>query len=299
MTKLTLDQVKTQALRDYNLVLVSSDYKTAHTPLCWHYLDDETVFKRSWVNIKAGYLGTKNVNNYKADKLFIETFKGLGYKLEQNKEQYLEANRIGAHDRVFILSNERVPGLWKVTKSNFERSAETHLNNSGMNLGELLIYSILVNNNIEFKQEYLVEIDGDSHIFDFYLPEYNLYIEYDGIQHYKSIGYFGGKDGLDTRMLRDSIKDSYVKSQNAKIVRIPYTYSEQEAVMPVLEKYIGITLKKGKLYFSGIIKEVAEYYKCHSSKDTCAKFNLNRTTVNKYYKLLYGKAKVARKHVTS
>ena len=38
-------------------------------------------------------------------------------------------------------------------------------------------------------------IVGKSNIIlvDFYLPDYNLFIEYNGIQHYIPIEYFGGK----------------------------------------------------------------------------------------------------------
>lgn len=298
MRKLTIEQVKEQALKEYNLVLVSNEYVDSKKPLEWHYIDDNITFKRSWSNIKSGYTGTKNINNYESDKKFIESYKDLEYKLEQTEKEYLSANRIGANDRVFIVSNKKIPGLWKATKRNFERSAETHLNNSGMNFGELLIYSILVNNNIKFIQEYKVSINGKTNIFDFYVPEYNLYIEYDGIQHYNSIGYFGGDISYSDRISRDRSKDLYVKSNNASIARIPYTCSSQEEIIDCIKRYITSTLIIGKTYFSGKIKEVAKYYSTHSSKETCDRYGINRTTVNKYYKLVYGKAKVYRSNVT-
>lgn len=298
MRKLTIEQVKEQALKEYNLILVSNEYLYANMPLEWHYVDDNTIFKRSWSNIKHGYRGAQNINNYEGDKKFIETYKDLGYKLEQTEKEYLSANRVGGSDRVFIVSNKKIPGLWNVTKRNFQRSAETHLNNSGMNFGELLIYSILVNNNIKFIQEYKVSINGKTNIFDFYVPEYNLYIEYDGIQHYTPIDYFGGETNYNNRIARDKYKDIYVKDNNARIVRIPYTCSSQEEIIDCIKGYITSNLIKGKTYFSGKIKEVAKYYSVHSSKETCDRFGINRTTVNKYYKLVYGKAKVRGKNVT-
>jgi protein-arginine kinase activator protein McsA len=43
--------------------------------------------------------------------------------------------------------------------------------------------------------------------FDFYLPNLNTCIEYDGEQHYKPISTFGGEEGLRKQQLRDKIKE--------------------------------------------------------------------------------------------
>ena len=58
--------------------------------------------------------------------------------------------------------------------------------------------------------------------FDFYLPDYNTCIEYDGIQHFEVVDYFGGLDGFITTKIRDTIKNEYCKSKNIKLIRIPY-----------------------------------------------------------------------------
>lgn len=58
--------------------------------------------------------------------------------------------------------------------------------------------------------------------FDFYLPDYNLCIEYDGEQHYKIVNYWGGEKGLKERQLRDSIKNEFCKNNYIKLLRIPY-----------------------------------------------------------------------------
>lgn len=42
--------------------------------------------------------------------------------------------------------------------------------------------------------------------FDFYLPDYNILIEYNGKQHYEPIKYFGGQKTFDNQVLRDNIK---------------------------------------------------------------------------------------------
>lgn len=64
--------------------------------------------------------------------------------------------------------------------------------------------------------------------FDFYIPSYNLCIEYDGIQHFEPCT-FGGislkkaKENLHSCKIRDSIKTSYCEQHGIKLLRIPYT----------------------------------------------------------------------------
>lgn len=58
--------------------------------------------------------------------------------------------------------------------------------------------------------------------FDFYIPSYNLCIEYDGEQHFRSVDYFGGEDGFQQRQHNDEIKTQYCESHNIHLLRIPY-----------------------------------------------------------------------------
>ncbi len=63
--------------------------------------------------------------------------------------------------------------------------------------------------------------------FDFYLPDYNTCIEYDGEQHYKALDFYGiGKEEAKKRFEegkeRDRIKDQYCKNNGIKLIRIPY-----------------------------------------------------------------------------
>ena len=58
--------------------------------------------------------------------------------------------------------------------------------------------------------------------FDFYLPSYNILIEYDGKQHYEIVEHFGGLDGFILTKIRDTIKDIYCKDNDIKLIRIPY-----------------------------------------------------------------------------
>ena len=58
--------------------------------------------------------------------------------------------------------------------------------------------------------------------FDFYLPQYNCCIEFDGGQHYEIIEWFGGLEGFIDRKIKDTIKNIYCQQNNIKLIRIPY-----------------------------------------------------------------------------
>ena len=67
--------------------------------------------------------------------------------------------------------------------------------------------------------------------FDFYLPEYNICIEYDGEQHYEN-GRFKWrengkrKNSFRTTKLHDAIKDEYCSTHKIPLIRIPYWESD-------------------------------------------------------------------------
>lgn len=74
--------------------------------------------------------------------------------------------------------------------------------------------------------------------FDFFLPKYNLLIEYDGKQHFTSIDFFGGEDMFRYQKERDDIKNRYAKNNKINLLRIPHTIKDEN-----IEKEIEKTLK--------------------------------------------------------
>lgn len=59
--------------------------------------------------------------------------------------------------------------------------------------------------------------------FDFYLPDYNCCIEYDGFTHYIANGGWNTEENLAGIQYRDNIKNTFCKDNNIRLVRIPYT----------------------------------------------------------------------------
>jgi hypothetical protein len=59
--------------------------------------------------------------------------------------------------------------------------------------------------------------------FDFFIPDYNLAIEFQGKQHYKKNCFnFDGYDDFEEVQIRDQIKRDYCASHNIKLIEIPY-----------------------------------------------------------------------------
>lgn len=87
--------------------------------------------------------------------------------------------------------------------------------------GEERIRKFLELNKIEFAQEKRFEDcrDKKSLPFDFYLPQYNLLIEFDGQQHYEPKF---GEDSFVQLQKHDKIKNQYCKDNNINLLRIPY-----------------------------------------------------------------------------
>lgn len=62
--------------------------------------------------------------------------------------------------------------------------------------------------------------------FDFYLPDYNMCIEFDGEQHYREVAFGGSKEHFEKVRAHDQIKTDYCTANGIKLVRIPYYNAE-------------------------------------------------------------------------
>lgn len=92
--------------------------------------------------------------------------------------------------------------------------------------GEKLISSILEKEGINFERQKTFDScrfvkTGRLAKFDFYLPDYNIIIEYDGEQHFKENSIF--RDELQDIQERDNFKNSWCYLNNIRLIRIPYT----------------------------------------------------------------------------
>lgn len=128
----------------------------------------------------------------------------------------------------------RIDRSWDKRSKKYARHRRKHPSSL-----ERRIESFLVDNVVKFEKEWtrpdLIKLSrGLSYrlYFDFYLPEYKLFIEVDGIHHFKPIR---GKAKLKTQKFNDSIKDKFCKRNNYNILRIPY-FKIEEAERRICQK---------------------------------------------------------------
>jgi very-short-patch-repair endonuclease len=117
-------------------------------------------------------------------------------------------------------------GYWLTTPNDILRGFGCPICNASK--GENKISEILDSLNINYSRQ--KTFDGCKHKnllrFDFYLPEHNMCIEYDGRQHFEPVDIFGGEDEFLKTKNRDKIKTNFCLDNNIKLVRIPHTDKE-------------------------------------------------------------------------
>jgi len=156
--------------------------------------------------------GLEKLDNEKVVEQFKET--------HGDKYNYSLINYINAHTKVNIICPEH--GRWRQTPNN-------HKNGNGCPIckeskGERKIRNLLNENKVNFISQYKFK-DCKNILqlpFDFYLPEYNICIEYNGMQHYKPIEHFGGRLGFKKRIINDNIKKGYCEKNNILLITINY-----------------------------------------------------------------------------
>ena len=94
------------------------------------------------------------------------------------------------------------------------------------------IGELLKQNGISYIPEYRFDDCRDKQAlpFDYYLPDLNIAIEYDGIQHFKPVDLFGGEQAFLILQKHDEIKTDYCKEHNIELIRIPYTTTDEEII---------------------------------------------------------------------
>ena len=97
--------------------------------------------------------------------------------------------------------------------------------------GEITIAEILTEAELDFKEEYsfpdLVSNTGRPLRFDFAVfddgGDLDFLIEYQGIQHYESIDFFGGENAFMHRQNLDNRKRHLCEENGLNLIAWPYT----------------------------------------------------------------------------
>lgn len=132
--------------------------------------------------------------------------------------------------------------IWEVRPADlmYRGSSCPHCNDiSTISKGERLVQQYLDTHNIKYIREQ--RLKNKKLRFDFWLPENDIAIEYNGRQHYKYIKFFHqNNQGFKKMKERDEEKRRYCRDNNITLLEIPYTW-KQVTVIKYLSEYLGST----------------------------------------------------------
>jgi len=118
----------------------------------------------------------------------------------------------------------------------FSQSPDNHMQGNGCPICktskiELITNDFLKKNNIEYNYEKKFDWTGLMSL-DFYLPEYNMAVECQGGQHFKSVEFFGGEDGFEKTLKRDILKNKLCAENGVDLI---YVIDDSEFSEDILE----------------------------------------------------------------
>jgi very-short-patch-repair endonuclease len=193
------------------------------------YYQDEWISWNDWLGHNVSTY--KKFFSYKDAKKFL---KGIGLSSLQEYCDYLVENQI-----------DFLPLQPSSYYQSDYISSEDYLSNDGnISYGEKKIEKFLLENNVNYIHQFKFNDCRNIKelIFDFYLPEYNLCLEFDGRQHFEPISFFGGEDGFYKRKINDHIKNDYCLLNGIELVRI--SYEDINLVEKILSSIIKVGINR-------------------------------------------------------
>lgn len=166
--------------------------------------------------IKCGYISSSNKQKSNTNCFILKA-----KNIHTNEYDYSLVNYINNHTKISIICYKH--GV-------FEQAPDKHLLGQGcpscnQSQGEKIINNFLIKQKIIFIREKTFSGCKYKRLleFDFYLPEHNMCIEFNGIQHYKFDGFFHRDiESFEKQKIKDKIKFNYCQNNNIDLVIIRY-----------------------------------------------------------------------------
>ena len=169
----------------------------------------------------------------KTTKQFIEELKGV------NSEITVIGNYINSQTKIEV--KHSCGYEWEAIPIQLRQGTSCPRCNESK--GEKFLSKVLTSNNIPFVTQFNLVKNPKTNYWlrsDFAILDKDkktlLIIEYDGVQHFKPIEYFGGEEALKDTQYRDSIKDEYCKENNIPFIRFNYKQSEDYIIKVLLKQ---------------------------------------------------------------
>ena len=191
----------------------------------------KSIFKNMTTKITVGYNGV--YFNIKPNKLLHpDNGKPITHERVENYSKFIEKSKIVnnnlydyslINDESYKNTTTKVPiickkhGVFYVTpEQHMQGVGCPHCNRSKL---EDIIREFLIKNSIKFYEHYSADFLKTNKFcnksYDFYLPEYNSFIECQGEQHFHAINYFGGEKQFEYQLQHDIEK--YIKALDNNI----------------------------------------------------------------------------------
>lgn len=203
---------------DYTLL---NEYRDAATNLEYKCNKCGNISKSNFTNL---FLGRRCRTCSGLSKKTTEIFKHE-VNIASDGEYSLQSEYENGKVKVKI-KHEECGHLYDVTPINFISGKRCP--KCKMSKGEKKISECLISRDINFSTQFRIDDCRNTYPlpFDFVIlnksGEIIHLIEYDGIQHFKPIKHFGGVDALNQTLFNDDIKNTYCKSNDIPLLRIPY-----------------------------------------------------------------------------
>jgi hypothetical protein len=162
-------------------------------------------------------------------KQFIERAK----KIHGEKYDYSKVSYVTLYNEVEIICPKHGSFYQKPT---VHIHAKSNCPECNVSKGEEIIGIWLNSKEIKYEFQYKVRINNSNHYYDFYLPDYNIMIEFNGLQHYKPIKFFGGQEGFSYLQERDKIKERYCLENQIKLLILKYN----DDIEDILNKTLNV-----------------------------------------------------------
>ena len=129
------------------------------------------------------------------------------FKTELDEDYKLLDEYVNAYTKIHL--KHSCGFIYTTTPHNYLGGSRCPLCMRKHSKGENKIKKFLDKNEIPYIQEYMKKIDGHNLRFDFYLPCQELYIEYQGVQHFQPVEFFGGVARFIKQQEYDKLKQQY------------------------------------------------------------------------------------------
>lgn len=156
-----------------------------------------------------------------------------------NKSNIIHNNKYD-YSKVFYVHNKMKVEIICPIHGSFYMRPLNHLQKCGcpkckMSNLEKSVENFLIQENVKYETQKKFKWLGRQSL-DFYLPEYNIAIECQGIQHFKCVEYFGGQEEFKKRLELDLIKKK--KCDENKIKLIYYSNIENFNIINNLDELL-------------------------------------------------------------